>query len=328
LPKLESDKFMTPKIAITLGDPAGIGSEIILKALNSQFDLAFEPVIIGSKPVIEKAASQFDLPIPDVEIIDACEVDIRQLEWGKLSEEAGKLAAESVILAAKMAMTNEVDAMVTAPINKEAIQLAGYDFPGHTELLADLTNTQNFAMMLAGGNLKVILVTTHLAIKAVSQQLSTKKIYNKIKVADDALKKYWKTDNPIAVCALNPHAGEHGLFGSEETDIIEPAVEQARKEGINVTSPLAADTLFVSANAGKYAAVICMYHDQALIPLKLVAFGKGVNITLGLPIIRTSVDHGTAFDIAGKGIADEGSLVEAINAAIHMATVNALKNEN
>jgi 4-hydroxythreonine-4-phosphate dehydrogenase len=328
LPKLESDKFMTPKIAITLGDPAGIGSEIILKALNSQFDLAFEPVIIGSKPVIEKAWSQFDLPIPDVEIIDACEVDIQQLEWGKLSEEAGKLAAESVILAAKMAMTNEVDAMVTAPINKEAIQLAGYDFPGHTELLADLTNTQNFAMMLAGGNLKVILVTTHLAIKAVSQQLSTKKIYNKIKVADDALKKYWKTDNPIAVCALNPHAGEHGLFGSEETDIIEPAVEQARKEGINVTSPLAADTLFVSANAGKYAAVICMYHDQALIPLKLVAFGKGVNITLGLPIIRTSVDHGTAFDIAGKGIAEEGSLVEAINAAIHMATVNALKNEN
>lgn len=315
---------MKPNIAITLGDPAGIGSEIILKALNSQFDLDFEPIIVGSQAVIEEASTQFDLPIPDVEIMDACHVDVRQLEWGKLSEETGKIAAESVILAAKMAMTNDVDAMVTAPINKEAIQLAGYDFPGHTELLADLTNTQNFAMMLAGGNLKVILVTTHLAIKAVSQHLSTTKIYNKIKVADEALKKYWKTDKPIAVCALNPHAGEHGLFGSEESDIIEPAVEQARKEGINVTSPLAADTLFVSANAGKYAAVICMYHDQALIPLKLVAFGKGVNITLGLPIIRTSVDHGTAFDIAGKGIADEGSLVEAINAAVHMATVNAL----
>ena len=209
-----------------------------------------------------------------------------------------------------------MDAIVTAPINKEAINLAGFDYSGHTELLAELTNTKNFAMMLVGGVLRIVLVTTHIALKDVSKNLSAKKIYSKIKIAYHSLQNLWKIAKPkIAVCALNPHCGEGGLFGNEEETIITPAVNNAKKLGINAVGPLAADTLFVRAKDGEYDAVVCMYHDQGLIPLKMHSFGKGVNITLGLPIIRTSVDHGTAFNIAGKGIADEGSMIEAIRVA-------------
>jgi 4-phospho-D-threonate 3-dehydrogenase / 4-phospho-D-erythronate 3-dehydrogenase len=296
---------MKTKIAITIGDPAGIGSELILKALNSsRLPKNFVPILVGSKIVLEKAAKELNLNLPKIECIEPNNFDASKLKWGEISEANGRLAAEAVILATKMALAGEVDAIVTAPINKEAIQLAGYHFPGHTELLAKLCGTEEFAMMLAGEKLKVVLVTTHLPLGKVSEEISTEKILSKIQIAHFSLKKYWRKEKPkIAVCALNPHGGEHGLFGHEEARIIEPAVKIAQEENIDAIGPLPSDTLFAKAQHGEYDAVICMYHDQALIPLKMVSFGKGVNITLGLPIIRTSVDHGTAFDIAGQGVA-------------------------
>jgi 4-hydroxythreonine-4-phosphate dehydrogenase len=226
----------------------------------------------------------------------------------------------SIAEAVRLALQGEVDAITTAPISKKALADAGYSYPGHTELLAELTGTQHYAMMLAGEKLKVVPVTIHCALRDVFRLLTTEKIVTAMRITHGALQEYFNLPQPrIAVAALNPHAGEGGLFGEEEGTLIAPALEQARTMGIDVSGPVPPDTLFYHAAAGRYDAVICMYHDQALIPLKLLHFDEAVNVTLGLPIIRTSVDHGTAYDIAGTGRANPASLVNALKMAAMMA---------
>jgi 4-hydroxythreonine-4-phosphate dehydrogenase len=209
---------------------------------------------------------------------------------------------------------------VTAPINKEAMNMAGFHYPGHTELLADLTNSAEVGMMIVGGPLKIMFTTTHVAIRDLSSTLTSERIAKAIRLAHRGLREYFGISTPrIGVAAFNPHAGEHGLFGDEEGSKIFPAVREARAAGIDASDPLPADTLFGKAARGAYDGVVAMYHDQGLIALKLMAFGTCVNVTVGLPIIRTSVDHGTAYDIAGKGVAEPGSLLEAVKLAARLA---------
>jgi len=231
---------------------------------------------------------------------------------GKDSGKAQVLYIEKAIEDAK---EGKIKAIVTLPINKESAKLGGFTFPGHTEFLAHSFGVKEYAMMLANEKLKVVLQTTHVALKDVPNLITEGKILSKLRLIDKSLR------NPrIAVAGLNPHAGENGLFGDEELKIIKPAVEKARKEGINVTGPLPADTVFVRALKGEFDVVLCMYHDQGLIPIKLLGFGNSVNVTLGLPIIRTSVDHGTAYDIAGKGIANPESFKTAVKVAVELTT--------
>jgi 4-hydroxythreonine-4-phosphate dehydrogenase len=225
---------------------------------------------------------------------------------------------EYILSAIELARNGTIHAMVTAPIHKEAIHLAGYDYPGHTELLAERTKAREVGMMLMGGPIRVILVTTHLPLRDVPDRLTTEAVRQKIRLADQAMRALGFDPPRIAVAGLNPHSGEGGLFGDEEQRIIKPAVDQSKNEGIDVSGPFPPDTVFHQAYRGKFHVVVCMYHDQGLIPLKMIAFDKGVNVTLGLPIIRTSVDHGTAFDIAGKGLANPGSLIEAVKVAIKL----------
>jgi len=221
----------------------------------------------------------------------------------------------------RLASAGHVAGMVTAPINKEALHLAGHPYPGHTELLAHLTKAKQVGMMLLGGPLKILLVTTHQALRLVPETLTTPRVFRAIQLAHRAMQSYFQITRPrIGVAALNPHAGEHGLFGNDERAVIAPAVRRATRAGIRATDPLPADTLFGAAVRGEYDVVVAMYHDQGLIPLKTVAFGRCVNLTVGLPIIRTSVDHGTAYDIVGKGRADHHSLLEAITLAARLAS--------
>jgi 4-hydroxythreonine-4-phosphate dehydrogenase len=222
--------------------------------------------------------------------------------------------------AVQMALDGGVDAIVTGPINKESIHRAGYKFPGHTEFMADLTRTRDYVMMLGGKKLKVVLVTIHESIKSVPGLLTIDRIFKTIRITDETFKRYFSLRPRIAVAALNPHGGENGLFGNEEKKIIIPAIKKAKRAGIAVSGPLSPDTIFYRAVKNKeYDVVVCMYHDQGLIPLKLIHFEDGVNVTLGLPIIRTSVDHGTAYDIAWKGVASPGNMVSAIEMAVSMA---------
>ncbi|MEW6087313.1 MAG: 4-hydroxythreonine-4-phosphate dehydrogenase PdxA [bacterium] len=326
-----------PVIGITMGDPAGIGPEVIVKTLlKSNIGKLCIPLIIGGKRFIEKEilnlcrGTKFCAPTINVvnriegtkdeagviNIFDLHNADPRKIPIGRVSASAGKAAVEYIDKAVELVKSGGIQAIVTAPINKEAVHLAGLKFPGHTEYLAHLINTKHFAMMLAGGNLRVVLVTTHLAIKYVAKSLNIENVYWTIFVTYKSLQNRFGIKRPkVAVCSLNPHGGEGGLFGDEEKRIIIPAIKKIEKQDIKVDGPLPSDTLFVKANKGLYDAVVCMYHDQALIPLKMASFGKAVNITLGLPFVRTSVDHGTAFDIAGKGVADTGSMEEAIKLA-------------
>jgi len=281
-------------IGITLGDVAGIGPEVVRKALDSgKLDRHFEYEVIGKA---------LHLPL------------------GKVSAEAGRAAALWVEEGARRCLSGELAALITAPLNKEGFHAAGYDFPGHTEFLAKLTHTRKFAMMMVGGGLHVALVTTHLPLTKVSQALSRDKIVDVIELADQAMKQLGVAGPRIGVAGLNPHAGEAGAFGREEIEIIAPAVAAAAAKGINVTGPIAGDALFVLARAKKFDAEVVMYHDQGLIPVKMWAFESGVNWTLGLPMIRTSPDHGTAYDIAGKGIADPSSMIAAIQLAARLAS--------
>ena len=321
-----------PVIGITMGDPVGIGPEIIATALEqSDFSGTCTPVVLGDIDMMAKAieftGSALEIRIiqaPDkaintpgiINIIALSQLPVKSLAPGRPTAITGKAMIRYIETAVEMARSHTIDAMVTCPITKTAMKLAGSRFHGHTELIAHGTNTQNYAMMLAGEKLKVVLVTIHVPLSRVSELLSVENILKTIRITAHSLKHRFGTPHPaVAVAGLNPHAGEASLFGPEERDLITPAVNLARKEGINVSGPHPPDTLFFHAAQGKYDGVVCMYHDQGLIPFKMIHFHDGVNTTLGLPIIRTSVDHGTAYDIAWQGIASHESLVQAIKMA-------------
>jgi len=321
-----------PVIGITMGDPSGIGPEIICKLIHE--DDVFEicrPVVIGDPGVL---ADYADPSVQLKEIVSTGEVQGKPgfLEVIKISAldkcdylpgnptHAGGVAMVKYILAAvDMSLKGDISAMVTCPLNKALMNRAGYNYEGHTQLISHLTDTEDYVMMLAGNKLRVTLVTIHCALKDVPVKLTKDNVLKTISMTASSLEKDFGIKSPrIAVTALNPHAGEEGLFGQEETSIIRPAIEEAIKSGYDVTGPYPADTLYPKAVSGGYDAVVNMYHDQGLIPLKLLHFSDGVNVTLGLPVIRTSVDHGTAYDIAGKGIADHNSLKSAVLMAAEM----------
>lgn len=313
-----------PVIAITMGDPAGIGTEIILKALEKREIFKYcIPIIVGDKDFLKQTAETIKSPfhIPKSGIIDLKNIP-KKFIIGRPSPVSGKAAVEYIKSVINLARDKKVDAIVTAPISKEAIHMAGYKYPGHTEMLAELTDTKNYAMMLAGKDIRVVLVTTHTAIKNVNRLISRKKILNAIRLTNSSLKSWGFLNPRIGVSALNPHGGEGGIFGDEEIKIIIPAINDAISEEIEVQGPFPADTLFTPVKRSNFDAIVVMYHDQGLIPIKMAAFGKAVNITLGLPFIRTSVDHGTAYDIAGKNLADPSSLIEAVKMAAKLTKVN------
>jgi len=309
-----------PKIALTMGDPAGIGPEIVLKSLKEIVKFA-DPIVICDYEFLRKEAKKNSISVPDVFYVDMENIGNKKIIQGKVSALAGKASYDYIELAILLAKQKQVEAIVTAPVTKESLHLAGIGFPGHTEILAALTGTKEYAMMLIGGKLRVVLVTIHTSLASVPKLITREEVYKKIALTAFWLKKYMGIKKPvIAVSALNPHAGEGGMFGKEEAKEIIPAIIKAKKiAGIDVIGPVVPDTLFYKANRGIYDAVICMYHDQGLIPLKMIAFESGVNVTLGLPIIRTSPDHGTAYDIAGKNQANPKSFIEAARLAVQMA---------
>jgi 4-hydroxythreonine-4-phosphate dehydrogenase len=332
-------------LGITMGDPAGIGPEISVRALSHKdiYD-ACRPLIIGDAGVMAKAAGIIDpeivvRPVANVgeaifehgfiDVLDLNNVDKSRLEYGKLSAMAGNAAFEAVKKAIELAVDRKIDATVTCPINKEAINMAGHHFSGHTEIYAQLTDTRDYSMMLADGNLRVVHVSTHVALREACDAIKKERVMKVIRLAHDACRMIGIREPKVGVAGLNPHAGENGLFGREELDEIMPAIRQAAAQGIKVEGPIPPDSIFSRAIAGAFDIVVAMYHDQGHIPLKVSGFswnkesgrwdtGNGVNITLGLPIIRTSVDHGTAFDKAGLGIASESSLLSAIDYAIKL----------
>jgi 4-hydroxythreonine-4-phosphate dehydrogenase len=284
-----------PRLAITMGDPAGIGPEIARKAaVDPRVLEVCEPVLYGP-------------------------ADLSAFVPGALSAAAGRAAYDAVVAAVGDAVARRVAGVVTAPLNKEALALAGLPWHGHTELLADLTGSASVAMMFYADALRVVLATIHVPLKDVPHLLTRAELDRVIRLTARELPRFGFARPRLALTGLNPHAGEGGVLGAEEHDVHEPVVAACRADGLDVTGPLPADTAFVRAARGEFDAVVACYHDQGLIPVKLLAFGKAVNVTLGLPIIRTSVDHGTAFDIAGRGVADHGSLVEAIRLAARLA---------
>jgi len=325
-----------PFIGITMGDPVGIGPEITLSALcNAEIYDICKPLVIGDLNILEhaKEINQSTLSlksIPDadsgrythgsIDVLSLSTLDFDETIWGNPTPKTGKAMVSYIITAIDMALEGKIAGVATGPINKNAMHAAGFLYNGHTELFAERTKTNNFAMMLAGHKLRVVLVTIHIPFKDVTAAISKEGICDKILMTSNALRERFGILSPkIAVAGLNPHAGEDGIFGNEEKFIITPAIDQTKKHGIDVSGPFPPDTVFHQAATGRYDAVICMYHDQGLIPFKLMHFSDGVNTTLGLPIIRTSVDHGTAYDIAGTGQADPGSLIAAIRMAAHQA---------
>jgi 4-hydroxythreonine-4-phosphate dehydrogenase len=332
-------------VAITMGDPAGIGPEIIVKAaarLRPRIEAGqLALIVIGSNTALEQARARFaaDIAIPEVTEADAhwpalCALQAgpegEPIQPGQLSAEGGRFAFQAVERGVRLAQSGRVGGIVTAPLNKEALNKAGYHYPGHTEMLAELTGVKGSCMMLAHGNMRVSHLTTHIALEEVPKRATADRLRRVIELTHEALLRFGESRARIAVAALNPHAGEGGLFGRHDIDVAAPVIAEAVAAGRDVVGPVPGDTVFVKLRAGQYDAVIANYHDQGHIPVKLLGFevdpatGKwndlsGVNITLGLPIIRTSVDHGTAFDIAGKGLANEQSLLEAIDYAERLA---------
>lgn len=284
-----------PRVAITVGDPAGIGPEITAKAAADARVLAVCEPIIYAPP----ATARF--------------------EPGVLCAAAGQAAYDTIVRAVADAQAKVVEAIATAPVNKEAFKLAGIPWAGHTDLLAHLTGAPDHAMMFHSNVLRVVLATVHIALADVPQALTRGVMAKTIRLVARELPRFGVPNPRIGVTGLNPHAGEHGLFGREEMDALEPAIAECRAAGIDVRGPFPGDTIFVRATHGEFDVVIACYHDQGLIPVKLLAFGRAVNVTIGLPIVRTSVDHGTAFDIAGKNVADAGSMVEAVLLAAQLA---------
>ena len=284
-----------PRIALTVGDPAGIGPEIAAKAAADPRVLAAcDPVIFANPP-------------------DG------HITVGRISPEAGRAAYETIVRAVEAACKGDVDAIATAPVNKAAFSRAGLAWKGHTDLLAHLCATSRVAMMFHAPELKVVLMTVHVPLKDVPGLLTRQVVDQTIDLTSEALPMFGHATPRLAIAGLNPHAGEGGVLGDEDDRVLAPAIEAARQRGIDVSGPFPADTVFVRASKGEFDCVLACYHDQGLIPVKLLAFGHAVNVTIGLPIIRTSVDHGTAFDIAGKDVADPGSMIEAVLLAAKMA---------
>jgi len=336
-----------PVIGITMGDPTGIGPEIAAKALSTkEVNELCKPLVVGDKGVMEQVleiarinnlkvnsireVEQAIFEYGTMNVFDLSNVDLTKLVHGKVSRMGGRAAFEAIQKVIELAMEGKVDATVTGPIHKEALNLAGYHYSGHTEIYAELTGTKNYAMMLIHGDFRVVHVTTHISLRKACDLIKKDRVLNTIKLAYKAMLSLGIKEPRIGVAALNPHAGEGGLFGDEEKEAIRPAVEEAKNEGISVEGPVPPDTVFAKARGGGYDVVVAMYHDQGHIPLKLLGFLwdrkkgewssiRGVNVTLGLPIIRTSVDHGVAFDKAGKGKANPESLIEAIKVAVQMA---------
>ncbi|MFJ5624301.1 4-hydroxythreonine-4-phosphate dehydrogenase PdxA [Peribacillus loiseleuriae] len=328
---------MKPIIGITMGDAAGIGPEIIVKSLNhKEMYQNCNPLVIGDAKILEKvkpivqstlniniiqdpSEAKYEYGTIDVIDLDLLPVD---LPFGEVSAAAGDAAFQYLARAIDLAKEQKIDSICTAPLNKEALHKGGHIYPGHTEILADLTDTEDFSMMLTTPNLKVIHLTTHMGLIEAIESINPERTYKVVKLAHDTLAKAGFSNPKIAVCGINPHAGENGLFGNgEEEEKLMPGIEQAKSEGIDVTGPLPADTLFFRAGRGDFDVVVACYHDQGHAPVKVMGIEEGVNITVGLKggIIRTSVDHGTAFDIAGKNIADDKSMLAAIKSAIELA---------
>lgn len=312
-----------PRIAITLGDPAGVGAEVALKALcDRAVRDAAKWVLVGDAAPL-RAASEITgiaLDRTPATLIGAGVLSAdAEIAWGSLRAEYGRAAAEYVRLATAMCLSGEVDGMVTAPLNKEAVCLGGLPFTGHTEYIAELCGAEEPVMLLAGKQFSVAHVSTHRSLRSACN-LSTERVTRAITLGHDAVRRMGIARPVVRVCGLNPHAGEHGLFGSEDADVIAPAVLQAQRNGIQCEGPLPADTLFVAAARGACDLIVAMYHDQGHIPMKLLDFEGTVNVSLGIPILRTSVDHGTAFDIAGKNLASAANMKSALLLAAKMAT--------
>lgn len=327
--KRETPLESLPIVGITMGDAAGIGPEVVLKALSDRtLRTICLPAIIGDASFLEKAADKFGLgldfsdaskgisPDPDtVFVFDLGNLPGEVVD-GEESGITGKASAEYIERAVKLWREKKIEAIATAPISKKAIALGGYDFPGHTEFLASLTGTEKFAMSFFAEKLRVVLLSTHISLRRAIDLVEKYALVDLIRFASAELSKLLGKDIKIAVAGLNPHASEGGMFGGEEAAEITPAIRECREKwGLNVLGPFSPDTIFLRGFQGEFDAVIACYHDQATIAVKSLSFGESVNVTLGLPLVRTSVDHGTAFDIAGKGVADESSMKAAIRLA-------------
>lgn len=326
-----------PVVAVTMGDGAGVGPEVTVAALVDESVRAESlPIVMGDKKRLEQAAKIMGIDVEIIPIegvdqavdepgkINVIDLDLlpEDLPWGKLSKEAGNAAYEYIAKAAELALAGDVQAICTAPLNKEALHMAGHKYPGHTEMLAALTNTPEVSMMLSSPQLRVIHVTTHIGLVDAVRKIEPGLVERTTRRGWEALRRAGIENPHIGVCAINPHAGEGGLFGQgEEEEKIIPAVEKMKTDGMWVDGPLPADTAFYLAGRGDYDLIVAMYHDQGHGPIKVLGIEAGVNITVGLPVIRTSVDHGTAFDIAGKGIVKTESMVEAMHQAVALAAV-------
>ncbi len=310
---------MTKPLAITMGDPAGIGPEIIAKLAAGPNRPDVPLLVIGDQRVMARALSEVGADLGAVKVLQAGDSLPADLTPGRIDARAGAAAFAYIQRGIDLALAGEVRALVTAPISKEALRLAGIGYPGHTEILADRCGVADFAMMLANDELRVLLVSIHLSLCDAIAAVTPVSELRAIRLADQACRAFGVAAPRVAVAGLNPHAGENGLFGREEAEIIAPAIATAGREGIDASGPWPGDTIFMRARRGEFDIVVAQYHDQGLIPVKYLGVDKGVNITVGLPFIRTSVDHGTAFDIAGKGVADPASLIEAVRMAVAMS---------
>ncbi|OED34936.1 4-hydroxythreonine-4-phosphate dehydrogenase PdxA [PVC group bacterium (ex Bugula neritina AB1)] len=322
-------------LAITIGDPCGIGPEVALKAaLNSSIQAICTPILIGDAPLLKQQAKESHLlwsdewVVPKVstntslplQIICENNQDYSHHQRGETSVQGGLSSMSYLKKALSLLKKKHVSAIVTAPIDKKSWQMAGYSGLGHTDFLADFFGVENYLMSFFCDEMKVAVLTRHISLKNVSAHISQEKLLKTLHLIQKTVKPYVSSDKVhIAVCGVNPHAGENGILGKEEESIIKPAIKKAIEEGLHISGPFPADTLFVAENRKHYDFILAMYHDQGLIPFKMLAFEKGVNVTLGLPCIRTSVDHGTAYDIVGKNIAKEGSMLEAIKWATKLA---------
>jgi 4-hydroxythreonine-4-phosphate dehydrogenase len=323
-----------PLIAVTMGDPAGIGPEIVAKTFaDPGFRYENRALVVGDPAIFERAIRLLELPLrvnaiedPEGATFEPGAVDVlavgelpEDLPFGELNARAGDAAFRYLQRATELANTGRVGAIATAPLNKEAMHLAGHKYPGHTEILAELTGTKDYAMMLVTDELKVIHVSTHVSLREAIERVEPERELAVIRLAHESLRKLGVETPKVAVAGLNPHAGENGLFGTEDAEHIVPAVAAAVEEGINATGPHPPDTVMMRARTGAFDIVVVQYHDQGHIPIKLMGFDTGINVTVGLPFFRTSVDHGTAFDIAGTGEADPSSLRAAIDLARTLA---------